>query len=321
MRWLADASLLGIAAVWGATFFMVKDVTSTFPVLAFLVIRFVLASVSLIPLAWHGRRWPTRQEWQWGLIGGVTFCAGYVFQTFSMRLIDSGRTGFITGLYVVMVPILALVLLRHTMTLRVIGGTVLAFVGLTLLSYSPGGSLLGDGLALLCALSFALQIIAVEKFPRNADWRLMSLIQAGVVAAICAVLLPLLAALRTCQSALCAPLLVLADPLPTSLPLVVLLVAAFTGVVATAVGLALQVWAQRMIPPGDAALIYAMESPFSALFGFLFRGEMLTSGGLLGCGLILAGMLTTALGGEKATAPAATTGEEPYLAAEGAADK
>jgi drug/metabolite transporter (DMT)-like permease len=75
-----------------------------------------------------------------------------------------------------------------------------------------------------------------------------------------------------------------------------------------------------MIPPSDAALIYAMESPFSALFGFLFRGEMLTSGGLLGCGLILAGMLTTALGGEKA-APAATTAEEPYLVVEGAADK
>ncbi len=295
MRLLADLSLLGIAAVWGATFFMVKDVTSSFPVLAFLALRFTLASVALLPLALGARRRPTRTEWIWGLAGGGAFCGGYIFQTFSLRLIDSGRTGFITGLYVVMVPILAL-LLRHPLTPRVIVGAALALVGLTLLSYAPGGDLLGDVLAFLCALSFALQIIAVEKFPRGADWRGMSLIQSGFVAIVCGLLLPVQAVVRTCQT--CTALLPFADPLPGSLPLVVVVVAAFTGLVATAMGLAVQVWAQRILPPSDTALIFAMESPFSALFGFLFRGEILTSGGLLGCGLILAGMLTTALNGE-----------------------
>jgi len=198
---------------------------------------------------------------------------------------------------------------------------VLAFVGLTLLSYSPGGSLLGDTLALLGALSFALQIVVVERFPRNADWRIVSLIQAVVVGAICVVLLPVLAAVRACDSPLCAPLLAFADPLPASLPLIVLVVAAFTGIVATAIGLALQVWAQRTIPPGEAALIYAMESPFSALFGFVFRGELLTSGGLLGCGLILAGMLTTALRGAEKAAPMPVAADDLVVLAEGAADK
>src|SRR5512143_1197174 len=68
MRLLADGALLGIAAIWGATFFMVKGVTSSFPVLAFLVIRFVLASLVLLPFALRVRRWPTGQEWKWGLI-------------------------------------------------------------------------------------------------------------------------------------------------------------------------------------------------------------------------------------------------------------
>ncbi len=298
MRLLADAALLGIAAIWGATFFMVKDATSSFPVLAFLVIRFVLASLVLLPFVLRVRRWPTRQEWKWGLIAGMAFCGGYISQTFALRMIDSGRTGFITGLYVVLVPILALVLLRHTMTIRVIVGTVLALVGLTLLSYSPGGSFVGDLLAFLCALSYALQILAVEKFPKGADWRIMSLIQSGCVAVMCGVLLPVLAAVRTCQSPLCTSLVLFADPLPTTLPLMVLAVAAFTGVLASALGLAAQVWAQRILPPSDAALIYAMESPFSALFGWLFRGEMLATSGLVGCGLIMAGMLSTALGGE-----------------------
>jgi drug/metabolite transporter (DMT)-like permease len=309
MRLMADAALLGIAAIWGATFFMVKDATSSFPVLAFLVIRFILASLVLLPFVLRVRRWPSRQEWKWGLIAGVTFCGGYIFQTFALRLIDSGRTGFITGLYVVLVPILALVLLRHAMTIRVVVGTVLALVGLTLLSYAPGGNLVGDLLAFLCALSYALQILAVEKFPRGADWRIMSLIQSGCVAVMCSVLLPVLAAVRTCPSPVCTPFVLFADPLPTTLPLGVLAVAAFTGLLASALGLAAQVWAQRILPPSDAALIYAMEAPFSALFGWLFRGEVLTRDGLLGCGLMMAGMLSTTLGGPAKVKPETETKE------------
>jgi drug/metabolite transporter (DMT)-like permease len=282
-RWLADVSLLTIAAVWGATFFMVKDAISAFPVMAFLAIRFTLASAVLLPLVIQARHKPTRAELTWGLVAGLLFCGGYVFQTFALGLIGSGRTGFITGLYVVMVPMLALILLRHKLTRRVILGTLLALVGLTLLSYAPGGDLFGDVLAFLCALSYALQILAVEKFPKGADWRTMALIQAGCVAVICTVLTPFF------------------GPIPITIPLNVLAVAAFTGVIASAVALAVQVWAQRVLPPSDTALIFAMEAPFSALFGFLFKGErdIFAVNGLIGCTLILAGMLTTALGGEE----------------------
>ncbi len=312
MRWIADGSLLAIAAIWGATFFMVKDVTSTFPVLAFLAIRFTLGSLALLPFVLRARRWPRRAEWGWGLLAGLMFFGGYIFQTFALRMIDSGRVGFITGLYVVLVPILALLLLRHALTRRVIIGTGLALVGLTLLSYAPGSSLLGDGLAFLCALSFAAQILVVEKFPKDADWRVMSLMQAVCVAVLSAVLLPILAALRGCDAPICLSLAPFADPIPAAIPLMVLGVAAFTGILATAAGLAIQVWAQRLLPPSDAALSFAMESPFSALFGFLFRGETLSASGLLGCGLILAGMLTTALGGQ--TKEPVQHGESPVPA-------
>lgn len=315
-RLLADTALLGIAAVWGATFFMVKDATATFPVMAFLTIRFALASLVLVPFAVRIRRWPTRQEWKWGLVAGITFCGGYIFQTFSLRMIDSGRTGFITGLYVVLVPVLALLLLRHAISLRVIVGAVLALIGLTLLSYAPGGNFVGDLLAFLCALSYALQILAVEKFPRGADWRVMAIIQSGCVAIISGVLLPILAMVRTCSTPLCQPFLLFADPLPTSLPLMVLGVAVFTGLLATALGLVVQVWAQRILPPSDAALIYAMESPFSALFGWMFLGETLKGTALLGCGLIMAGVLSTALNGESKPQPEGEPVVSPVLAYE-----
>lgn len=294
-RWLATTSLLGIAAVWGATFFMVKDATSHFSVVAFLALRFSIASTSLLPSVVRVRRWPSHQEWKWGLLAGMLFCGGYIFQTFSLRLIDSGRTGFITGLYVVMVPILALLLLRQPLRTRVIIGAGFTLVGMIFLSYAPGGNLLGDGLAVLCALSYSCHILVVEKFPRGCDWRIMATVQAGVVALLSTALLPLLAGLQNCLTPICAALASFADPIPTTIPLVVLVVAAFTGLLATAVGLAIQVWAQRILPPSETALIFAMESPFAALFGVTLRGESLSGGGFLGCGLILAGMLTTTL--------------------------
>src|SRR3954470_9781753 len=83
-RWIADLALLGIAAIWGATFFMVKDATSTFPVMAFLAIRFSLASLALLPFVLRLRRWPTSHEWRWGLVAGVAFFLGYLSQTFSL---------------------------------------------------------------------------------------------------------------------------------------------------------------------------------------------------------------------------------------------
>jgi drug/metabolite transporter (DMT)-like permease len=303
LRLLADLSLLFIAAIWGATFFLVKDATRTFPVMAFLAIRFTLASIVLLPFVLRIGRKPTRPEMIWSILAGLAFCCGYIFQTFSLRLIDSGRAGFITGLYVILVPMLALVLLKHKLSLRTVIGAILATIGLGLLSNAPGGNIQGDILAFLCALSYALQIIAVERFPRNADWRIMAIIQSMCVALICGMFVPIQANIHSCNTSICASLQPFGEALPASIPAVVWAVAAFTGILATAFGLAIQVWAQRQLPPHDAALIFAMESPFAALFGWLFLNEVLTITALFGCGLILLGMLTTALSSEVAEIP------------------
>jgi drug/metabolite transporter (DMT)-like permease len=294
-RWLADLALLAIAAIWGAGFFMVKDATSTFPVMSFLAIRFGFGTLALLPFVLRIGRWPTPHEWRWGLIAGFLFFSGYLFQTFSLRLEDSGRTGFITGLYVILVPILALILLRHRLSFRAISGALLAVIGMWLLSNAPGGNFLGDFLACLCALTFAGQILAVEKFPVHSNWLIMAIMQSACVALFSMLFVPIQAVIHTCTGPLCESLRPFGDAIPRSVPLAMVFVAAFLGVVATAGGLLIQVWAQRKIPPSDTAVILAMESPFAALFGWIFLGEIITSIGLLGCGLILIGMLITAL--------------------------
>lgn len=294
--------LLGaVAAIWGATFFVIKDATATFSVLAFMTIRFAIASIALLPFVLSLRRWPNVAELRWGVGAGVLFTFGYIFQTFALRLADSGRVGFITGLYVVLVPLLALVLLRYRLKLRIIIATALALGGLTLLSYAPGGSFAGDLLAFLCALSFAGQIVLVEKFPKHTDWRYMAILQTICVALFCALLLPLMSAIPQCRSELCVVLQPFSDQFPTDLPLKVLGVAAFTGLLASAFGLWVQIWAQKILPPSDAALIYALESPFAAIFGVMMLGERLTFGAIVGCVLLSLSMVVMTVAGNQPT--------------------
>ncbi len=296
LRLTADAALFGIALIWGLTFFMVKDATRDFPVLAFLALRFTLATLVMLPLVLRIKRRPHRSEIMAGVLAGLLVSISYISQTFALRLIGAGRTGFFTGLYVIMTPFLALILLRHRLTTRVFIGAISALSGLLLLSYAPGGNLLGDGLAVLCALTYALQILAVEKFPAGADWRIMATVQLATVAITCGVLLPIMAAVQSCDSGVCMALRPFADPLPTALPLSVLTTALFTGIFASGLALSVQVWGQRILPPSDTALIFAMESPLSALFSAIFKGEVLTAQALAGCALIFLGMLITAFG-------------------------
>jgi drug/metabolite transporter (DMT)-like permease len=291
----AQLVLTGVAAIWGATFFMIKDVTAQFPVTGFLALRFSLITLVMLPIAAGARRFPRRAEWGWGLLAGLCLTFGYVGQTFAMRLIDSGRTGFITGLYVVIVPFLALLLLRTRIQRRIWAGTALALGGLVLLGNAPGGAPAGDLLAFGCACAYALQILFVGQFPKDSDWRIMTVIQLGSVGVLSLILLPILAALHGCNGALCEALRPFTNPLPTEIPANVILAAAFTGLLASGLGFSAQIWAQRTLAPSEAALIYAMESPFAALFGVLFRGEVLTLGGLIGGGLIVSGAVLTSV--------------------------
>ena len=295
-RRLAEAALIGVAIIWGSTFFMVKNATADFSILAFLALRFTLGTVAMLPLAMRYGRWPTRVEWRLGIMAGVLMGLSYISQTFALRVLGAGRTGFLTGLYVVIVPFLALVLFRHPITRRIGLGAGLAVIGLALLSGAPGGDLLGDILALLCGVLYALQILIVERFPAESSWRLMTPIQMAAVALLCGGLLPILALVRGCDASVCTALYTFAEPLPTALPLAVLGIALFTGLAASSLAFSVQVWAQRILPPSEAALIYALESPFSALFGILFLGEILTVGALIGSGMMLVGMVISALG-------------------------
>ncbi len=281
---LADVSLLLVTAIWGGTFVMVKEAVSAFPVFAFLFIRFTLATLSLLPLrSWLEGRFRFFRPMgarggihalAAGALLGVVLTAGYGFQTFGLQYTTPAKAGFITGLSVVMVPILATVLMRKPPEPGIWWGVILATVGLALLSLNRDlRPQLGDVLVFFCAISFALHILVT-----------------GHLAPGHAPLLLTLGQLAT--TAILSGIISLAwewpwPPLNTQM----LFAAFFTGLLASTLAFTLQTLAQRFTTPSHTALIFSTEPVFAAMFSFLLAAEPITLRTVAGGSLILAGML------------------------------
>ena len=290
-RFFADFSLLAIAFIWGLTFVMVQDAVRAYPVFAFLSARFILAFLTILPLAlllrnrmagW-GESTPLRTQIGAGIVIGLFLFAGYAFQTTGLLYTTPAKAGFITGLSVVLVPLLGVVLLRHRPHPAVWAGVGLATAGLALLSLVgvnlDEGINPGDILVFFCALSFAAHVFITGRFSYRMNPLVLTLTQILTVAVLASI-----------ASYLFEP------PTPVFPHGQPLFAAFFTGVLATAVAFGVQTVAQRFTSATHTALIFATEPVFAAFASFLLIGERLGPPQLLGGVLILAGMLTAELG-------------------------
>ncbi len=281
----ADLSLLLVTLIWGGTFVMVKDAVSSYPVFAFLAIRFALGLAALLLIGWRRLRTLTWRSLACGALLGLFLLGGYAFQTLGLQHTTASKAGFITGLNVAIVPLLAALMLRQKPQAGAIIGVLLATIGMALLSLSQALQLgQGDLLVLLCAVSFALHIVGVSAFAPKADPIALTIIQVAVVTVV--------SALITLLSG--EPWLA---PQPS-----VLGAAAFTGILATAVAFGVQTAMQRFTTPTHTALIFTAEPVFAALFGVWLAGDLLTARMALGGVLILAGTLISEIPWSQRTA-------------------
>jgi drug/metabolite transporter (DMT)-like permease len=272
----AELSLIAITIIWGLTFSMVKVTLESIPPFVFMSYRFTLAFIVIAVAC--GKRLASidRGTAAAGLLLGVFLYAAYSFQTFGLQYTTAGNAGFITGLFVVFVPILSTVILRKRPDLRSVISVVIAIVGLGLLSLQPGLQVnTGDMLVLACAFAYSLHIIYMDRFVQRHDLLLLTFMQMGVMAV-----------LHTASG------LVFEDfSFPTGG--YVWLTIIVCGVFASALAFFVQAWAQREISPVRTSVVLIMEPVFSVLFGMVLLGETLTWRGWLGCALMLAGMLVT----------------------------
>ncbi len=268
----AELALVGIAAIWGATFTVVQDAIEKLPTMAFLGYRFCGAALIVAIVFRHALRRLSPAGWRAGLLMGVFLTAGYVLQTLALEETTASNTGFITGLFVVITPVLAALLLRDR-----IGGVgwaaaVVSAFGLYLLSGTNGFND-GDGLALLCAVAFAAHILVTARGVRDHDVGALLVVQVSVCGLFCL-------AVASADGHLEAPR-----------GFTVWSALVITAVFATALAYFVQTYAQRHAPPARTALILASEPAFAGLFGWLLAGDRLSAVAWLGAVLIMAAIV------------------------------
>lgn len=278
-RWQADLTLGLIALIWGSTFVIVKNALDAVGPLTFVGFRFALAAAFLAILFRRRTRNLSRADLRAGGVMGLWLTLGYVFQTIGLQTTTSAKAGFITGLSVVIVPVLATLLLRRPPGRGALAGIVAATVGLALLTLNADLRVQsGDLWVLGCAFAFALHIVTVAHYTSRHDAVRLALVQIATVAVLS----------TTAAFVFETPRL--------DLPADTWAAIAFTGVVATALVFSLQVYVQRFTTPTHTALLFSLEPVFAALAGWWWAGEVLGPKELIGCGLILLGMIMAELG-------------------------
>jgi len=275
MRRFTPFALLSITVIWGWTFVLVKEGMTVVGPFTFLAFRFVLAFLSLILLLFRSLRGIDRRAlFCGGMVGGALFL-GYFFQTWGLATTTATKSGLITGLSVVIVPVLAAALLKERVRTSLWLGALSATGGLVLLVLGKGTLTafnVGDLLTLFCALFFAGHILLVDRFIRVVDYRHLLLVQVGTVA-----VLSLIGALFVEE-----PTLVYSPKLIEGVLV--------TGLLATALALYILNRFQAHSTASYTAIILTMEPIFAGLFGFLLLGETLSILQLMGGGMILVGM-------------------------------
>src|SRR5436305_5630842 len=160
--------LVAVTAVWGVTFVQVKDAVAVYPLFAFLALRFAIASLTLAPPGAARVRSLGRPGMLAAVLAGSLLGAGYALQTGGLARTSVSSAGFVTGMYVVLTPLLALALFRIRVGAAAWAGVALATGGLALLSGVHGGSAGGDLLVLGGAAVYSLQIVLMERYaPRH----------------------------------------------------------------------------------------------------------------------------------------------------------
>lgn len=273
--------LIAPTLIWGVSFVIVKQALSASTPLAFLGIRFALATLALAPFVDFRAPW-SRGEIRGGLLLTVLLAIGFACQAVGLQFTTPARSAFIVALSSVLAPIVALIVLRHRTGWMVLAALAIAGVGIYFLTAPGAGGLnRGDLWTLITALVFGGHIVGVAELSKRYDARRLVWLQIAGTTIGVTIAAPLLETIR----------------ISWSTSLIAALV--FTGVVATALALVWQMRAQRHMSSARASLLLCLEPVFAALTSWLYWDERLSLTQALGAALIFAAMVLAVLGEAK----------------------
>lgn len=287
---LATVLLVLVTAIWGSTFFLIKDLVVTIPATDFLGVRFTIAAAVMTVVFWRQLRSLHRTDVRVGIVLGGLYGLAQILQTVGLGHTDASVSGFITGTYVVLTPILAAAIFRDRIPTRVWVAVGLAMAGIGVLSLRGLAFGYGETLTLVAAAIYALHIIGLARYSRPSTAVGLATVQAIVIAVICVI------------ASLPGGITV---PETTGGWLSIL----YMALVAGAFCLWAQTWAQSQLTASRAAIVMALEPVFAAFFAVLLGGEAITARMLVGGSLVVAAMYVIEL--QPRRRPQATAEEDP----------
>ncbi|HET7578650.1 MAG TPA: DMT family transporter [Bacillales bacterium] len=294
-RWyVADSLLLLVAFIWGATFVIIQNAVTVLEPFTFNGFRFLCAALFLLGwmVCFHRRQLKkiNRSLLVSGVIMGSWLFCGYALQTFGLLYTTSSKAGFLTGLNVVLVPLLAFWVLKQKPKKFAVVGVMIAAGGLYMLTAGSQAAVnIGDLLEFLCAIGFAMQIVFTGKYASFFPALVLTLVQISTVA-----VLNLIAAFlfENWTRAFSAEVVGGTGVWGAIF---------FTSLFATVLAYLAQTAFQKNTAPTHVALIFTMEPVFAALTAYIWAGERLGTMALIGCLLIFAGMILSELPGKRLT--------------------
>jgi drug/metabolite transporter (DMT)-like permease len=288
-RWQADLALGLVALIWGSTFVVVKSALGEISTLYFLFLRFALASVCMLLMFLPAfTRTASREIWRGlrgGAVAGIFLWLGYLLQTLGLKYTSAGNSGFLTGLYIVLVPLISAAIYRRWPQARELIGIAVAGAGIVVLTFPsltfPSTDRhfhmnKGDLLTIGCAVAFAFHILVLGYYSLRERFEAVALGQIACAAVLSGISLA-------------------AEPPRAIWSAGVIGAIVLTAVFATALAFAIQTWGQQYTSATRTALLFALEPVFALATAVLAGGEALTVAAVLGGALILGGILAVEL--------------------------
>lgn len=271
--------LLLVALIWGAAF-VAQSMGNAAGPLSFNAARNILAAISLVPIIIHHKKHPKPGKYHWnksivigGILCGLVLAIASNAQQYGLMHASAGKAGFITAMYIVIVPIMGL-LMKHKPNLNMVISLILACIGLYLLCWTNDGDFtIYDGFLLFCAFLYAIHILVVGYFGVKGDAVLMSMIQflvCGSITLILAIIFEDFSIMKLSGSII--PIL-------------------YTGILSSGVGYTLQIIGQQHLDATLTSLILSLESVFAVLAGWILLGEVLSMREIFGCVLMFVAII------------------------------
>jgi drug/metabolite transporter (DMT)-like permease len=290
-KYTGEAALLFNTLIWGGTFALIKNALIDISPMLFLGFRFSIAALIFLPFVYKYLKQTNRKTLIAGSILGLFYFSGFAAQTFGLNLTTATKSGFITGTFVIFIPILQLIIEKRKPKWFNVIGVILVLIGLVLLSSNQENALsffqqigsdfnLGDLLTLICALLFAFQVVYVDVFTKKYDYLPMVFVQL-LITGIGGFLFSFFFSAAGLEN------------LKFTFNNNVIISLIYTSIFASIIATVIQLKFQKSVSPTKAGIIYSIEPIFAAVFAYFLLSEKISNFGLLGCILIFIGLIVS----------------------------